>query len=308
MKNYPLIFVILILFTSTLNSTALDQTQVEYRIQIHDDGSATWTVTLIGRGLQVSPDSFYAFLRKVTLIVDAAQNQTGRIMKAENLRMSADISGSYIVVKYQFKWINFSEIKDSEIMVGDVFVVEDFFSNFYGDGLINIIYPEKYSARMVHPAPYQQNITARVIVWCGTKDFKKGEPKLILVQTSTLYKPWDVIAQNIVVISLAIFSITLPLSIYILKRKRKENEKILAEKCKYLGITALENDEGKIIELLKSEGGSMLQSTLAARCGFSRSKTSNLLALLEKKGIIKRYKKGRNKVVTLSEIDKGKRC
>jgi uncharacterized membrane protein len=63
----------------------------------------------------------------------------------------------------------------------------------------------------------------------------------------------------------------------------------------------LETEEGKILKLLKSSGGSMRQSDIVEQCRFSKAKTSQLLAALEKNGDITRYKNGRDKIVNLTE-------
>ncbi len=63
----------------------------------------------------------------------------------------------------------------------------------------------------------------------------------------------------------------------------------------------LETEEGKILKLLKSSSGSMHQSAIVEQCRFSKAKTSQLLTVLEKKGNITRYKKGRDKIVNLTE-------
>jgi len=67
----------------------------------------------------------------------------------------------------------------------------------------------------------------------------------------------------------------------------------------------LESEEDKVIKILKSSGGNMRQSAIAEQCRFSKAKTSQLLANLEKKGNIIRYKKGRDKIVNLTERVKG---
>ena len=61
----------------------------------------------------------------------------------------------------------------------------------------------------------------------------------------------------------------------------------------------MEDDEEKVVNLLKAAGGSLYQSAIADQCGFSRSKASKLLALMERKRKIRREKKGREKLVTL---------
>jgi uncharacterized membrane protein len=67
----------------------------------------------------------------------------------------------------------------------------------------------------------------------------------------------------------------------------------------------IESDEEKIIKIIRSSGGKVRQSTITEQCRFSKAKTSQLLAALEQKGIITRYKKGRDKIVTLNERVKG---
>lgn len=66
-------------------------------------------------------------------------------------------------------------------------------------------------------------------------------------------------------------------------------------------ITEMEDDEKKIINLLKSAGGQLYQSSIADRLKFSRAKTSKLLKTMEDKGKIRREQKGREKIVTLQE-------
>ncbi|MEM2912700.1 MAG: cohesin domain-containing protein [Candidatus Bathyarchaeia archaeon] len=66
-------------------------------------------------------------------------------------------------------------------------------------------------------------------------------------------------------------------------------------------ISELEDDEKKIVNLLKSAGGRLLQSSIAEQLKFSRAKTSKLLKIMEDKGKIRREQKGREKIVTLQE-------
>ena len=52
----------------------------------------------------------------------------------------------------------------------------------------------------------------------------------------------------------------------------------------------------------------MRQSDITRLCRFSKAKTSQLLAALEKKGDITRYKKGRDKIVNLTKTGKGEKA
>jgi uncharacterized membrane protein len=302
MNRDYLIFTIFLILILTQCKTVLGEYQVEYAIQIHNDDSATWIITLTGTDIQASLNTFYTFQEKVTSVMEAAENQTGRTMDVANPKMTVDVSGSYTVVKYQFDWINFSKIEDAKIIIGDVFGVENFFPNLYGDGTVYVTYPAQYSIETVSPTPHQQNASLQMLKWYGTKDFKRGEPSIILKEKSASPEPADIIKQNaLLIMSLAALSIGIPLSIYIIKHQRKKRGKPSIEKPEQPIIPQIESDEDKIIRLLKSVGGSVYQSAIAEQTRFSKAKTSNLLATLENKGIIKRYKKGRDKIVTLTK-------
>jgi uncharacterized membrane protein len=68
----------------------------------------------------------------------------------------------------------------------------------------------------------------------------------------------------------------------------------------------LERDEEKILKSLAANGGSQYQTQITELCRFSKAKTSQLLSVLEKKGMVTRYKKGRDKIVTLTEQGKSR--
>jgi uncharacterized membrane protein len=65
----------------------------------------------------------------------------------------------------------------------------------------------------------------------------------------------------------------------------------------------IEDDGEKVVKLLREAGGSLYQSTITKQLGFSKSKTSGLLKSMEKKGSVRRQKKGREKTVTLTDKD-----
>jgi uncharacterized membrane protein len=64
-------------------------------------------------------------------------------------------------------------------------------------------------------------------------------------------------------------------------------------------ITWKQDDTQRILAQLKKEGGQMLQSKITEQLEFSKAKTSKILGEMESKGVIKRYKRGRDKVVSI---------
>jgi len=71
------------------------------------------------------------------------------------------------------------------------------------------------------------------------------------------------------------------------------------------GLLGLVSDEEKAVKLIKSSGGSLHQSAITDQLGFSKAKTSQLLTVLEHKGVIRRFKRGRDKIVVLVQESKG---
>jgi uncharacterized membrane protein len=83
---------------------------------------------------------------------------------------------------------------------------------------------------------------------------------------------------------------------YLKKRKGKKRvAKVSLKKERF----QIKSDEDKVVELLQGVGGQIYQSMITKRLGFSKAKTSLLLKGMEKKGMIKRKKMGREVVVTL---------
>jgi uncharacterized membrane protein len=260
MKHY-LTFIILLILIFIECKTVSGEYQVEYNIQIQKDGTATWTITQTGTSIQASPITLYnTFNGKVTLIMEKAENKTSRAMEIANPKIDINVLGSYTVVKYQFDWINFSKIENTKIIVGDVFEVENFFQNLLGEGTVCITYPPQYKVESVSPPPHQQNESLQMLEWYGTKDFKTGEPSIILKE-KTASESADIIKQNaILIVSLAALSIAIPLTVYTITHQKKR--KISTEKQEQPIVPQMESDEDKIIRLLKSAGGSLYQSEI----------------------------------------------
>ncbi|MDI6904741.1 MAG: cohesin domain-containing protein [Candidatus Bathyarchaeia archaeon] len=95
-------------------------------------------------------------------------------------------------------------------------------------------------------------------------------------------------------------------SLWFFKFRKKEKREVVGAVPHVPTVTfEIEDDEEKVVTLLKSAGGRLYQSTIANQCRFSRSKTSKLLTSMESRGRIRREKRGREKVVTLIDEAEG---
>jgi uncharacterized membrane protein len=271
-----------------------------YNIQIKNDGSSAW-ILIQDVGINGSIDTWQQFQNKVMSLVEKAQNKTGREMSVEFESMSISRSGSYAIVEYSFNWINFSKTENTKIMIGDVFQVENFFHQLYGDGEVNMTYPSGYVIiEPVSPKPYDRDDTRQTLMWVGTADFT-NDTNIVLEKNALTPGLLDVLQQNAIIIVSLIAIVLGSLVAFSLFRYRQKREREAAAKPEILGLLEVESDEEKIVKLLRHSGGSLYQSTITDRFGFSKAKTSQVLSVLESKGIVRRDKKGRQKVVTLTD-------
>jgi len=298
--------IIVVFLTALLVPYALvyGQSHTEYTIRIASDGSAVWTVTQTGTGIQVSNDTIAEFQQKIALLLESAMNATNRDMVANTTSITITPSGSYVVVEYEFYWANFGKTEDAGITIGDVFQSSDFFLQLYGDGEVSVTYPSEYVVETALPVPYEQTAFPQTLRWLGTLNFNKGQPSIVLRKSSSTLMGF--LEQNVPFIIGGVITIGgLSAGLYVLRERKRKNE---AERKRQPGAFLLmENDEDKIVKMLRSSGGSMYQSAIASQCRFSKAKTSQLLASMENRGLISRYKKGRDKIVSVAEPSKRER-
>lgn len=297
MKHTSLILLctIVLLLLTLLVQDVNCQNYSEYSIHINDDGSSNWRITKFS-DIDTQVETWESFQQKVFELVDSAGNLTQRAMSVDqnSLQIDTVISGKSQTIQYSFTWQNFSIIQTNEILFGDVFEVNNFFSTLYGDASLQLTYPSTFSMKTVTPPPYEQNDQTQTLRWSRTQDLVNHETRIILSSNSSESQQYGIMTA----ISAASVSLFL-IGFYLFKRRSKKKPSTSTVKSEESLFVQSETD--KVLKILKSSGGSMLQSEITEQTRFSKAKTSQLLATLEKKGDITRYKKGRNKIVTLKE-------
>ena len=235
------------------------------------------------------------FSNETRFMVNRASSITNRSMDATNFNVSAymlqTITGARGIIEYEFFWTGFAFIDKGEIYVGDVFEV----------GLVllekdelNIRYPEGYSVADVEPDPDHIRNQDRMLIWTGSKVFATGTPAIRLtLETTSVFDDLRTYALVISLVALGASSFAFFYRFRI-QKKRKEELKHVP-----LAILEAESEEDKIIKLLQASGGYLRQSAIAEKLRLSKSKVSETLSNMEKKGSIRRQKKGREKIVIL---------
>ncbi len=285
-------------------------------IEVNSDGSATWIFTR-RYSLKTEDDVqiFQLYLSEfdakkeeylkifsgnMRAMVDRASNLTGRNMTAKDFEIDAGIlqtpTGSVGVIEYRCVWVGFALVEDPHIRIGDVF--EAGFFLFENDEL-TIRYPQKYEVVEVSPVPDVRLDYERMLTWYGPKSFGAEEPKVLLEKKAV--GVIEVLQAYWAPVGLA--SIGLGLGVFLFYRFNKKRKKDIEKEVPQF-LLKLESDEDKVVRLLKSMGGGAHQSTIGEKCGFSRSKTSQLLKNMENAGIVRREKRGREKLVILLQSEK----
>jgi len=277
------------------------QDYFQYNVQIRSDGSAVWTVTQFS-SVNASVDTWEGFQERIFNLVNTAANLTHREMgiDEESLQINSAISSESKITEYSFLWQNFSIIRGSELLFGDVFQVNNFFSQLYGDASLQLSCPPNFSIKTVSPAPYKGQDSPSMLRWPRTEDLVNSKSNIVLTsnpQSVNSSYGWQ---QYAIIIALSAVGVIVSLlGFYTFKRRRIDNKSSIAS------ASPIESEEDKIIKILRSSGGSMRQSAITEQCKFSKAKTSQLLTSLEKRGNITRYKNGRDKVVNLKRTGKG---
>ena len=303
MKSRKLLAILaVLLFLSAVNN-AQCQDYIQYQVQTNGDNSATWIVTQVS-DINATIDTWEGFQQKIFNLVDAAINATTREMtiEPESIQMETVISWETQAktTEYRFKWSNFSTTENDKLFFGDVFQVASFFSQLYGDGPLQITYPSNYTVVSVSPTPDNQDDGLHTIEWYRTQDFMSGKPRitLSLKPQNDSKVSWS---QSTLIAVVAAIAVAASLIGFYLVRQNKRKTKAGPPEATFARTTLTESDEEKIIKVIRYSGGALNQTAIAEQCRFSKAKTSQLLATLEQKGVVKRFKKGRDKIVTLTE-------
>jgi uncharacterized membrane protein len=278
------------------------QNYFTYTVQINSDGSALWKITNFS-AVTDPVDTWANFQNKVYNLLDSAANLTHREMNIDenSLQLNTTVTSASKTTEYSFLWQNFSKVEGNEIVFGDVFGERDFFRQLYGDAALQICYPQGFSVKTVAPQPSGQNNLEKTLDWARTQDLVESKTSIILTDSSGNQSSSSVNWQLYAVIAgVAALGVAVSLvGFFSFKKSRGDT----ALKTAPIAVEThhYETEEEKVIKILKTSGGSMRQSNITEKCHFSKAKTSQLLSALEKSGNITRYKKGRDKIVNLTE-------
>ncbi len=299
---YCAVLLMLLMLLPVYRANAQDY--LEYKIHINHDNSATWLITKVS-DVNAPIDTWESFQAKAYGIADEASAVTKRPMAIDpnSLQINTTISTSSKTTEYMFVWQNFSTTQNNEVIFGDVFAANGFFTKLYGESSLQINYPTSLALKSVTPEPNNQDQTDGTLRWYRTQDLENNPTEIVITTHNDVNE--NIGPQHPLVllgVSAGGIAVVLTASFLIIKRRRQTSQVNLTSEAPTIQA---ESEEDKILNLLKTAKGSMRQSDITDQCRFSKAKTSQLLTALEKRGVVTRYKSGRDKIVTLKDGSKG---
>jgi uncharacterized membrane protein len=313
-----LIFLIILVIPCLFIHSGLTQEELDesttYQISVNSEASAHWIIErrfILNNQQEVTIFQNYIsefetkketyledFANETQIIVDKANLISGRSMKPENFDVTVGLlettTAIYGVIKFEYDWIGFAKTEEDRLVVGDVF--EGGFYLYKDDTLI-VTYPSNFGLQAVSPLPDEERPNEQSLSWYGRRNFGGGEPTIILT-TKNLDN--DSFFQNniFLIIGIAASIIIVIFVAYWLYKHRKNKRQRFSKSAENKKFE-IKSDQDKVIELLEKTGGQIYQSMITKQLAFSKAKTSLLLTEMEKKGLVKRKKRGREVIVTL---------
>jgi uncharacterized membrane protein len=298
MNNRLIICLAIAILVALMASLQIVQCQeyYSYSVQVRSDGSAVWTITQFS-DINASTTSWGSYQQKIHNLITEASNATHRSMAVDDnsLEINTTLSAESKITAYTFIWLNCSDLQGDRLVFGDFFKTSNFFGQLFGDASIQLTYPQDYAPQSVYPPPYERQDSLNSMKWARTQDLSDGNVKIVLALFGQSSSGNDVSQSSVV--GLAVVGVAVPVGVlgfFVFRKRRSSNQ----QTAQIPMLSAIESDEQKILKLLKTSGGSMRQTEITERLGYSKAKTSQLLTELEGSGVLARYKNGRDKIVT----------
>ncbi len=310
-----------------------------FRITLHENGSATWTIEhyqplesvneterfrAYAETFEDNETALYRnFVADAEALTRTGTNKTGRQMDARNFRRSAGVEpgqerGS---VRMTFLWTNFSRVYDRRVVVSDVF--DDGF--YLGDGQ-RMVFEHETSMVFTAAEPDPDSLSSpdslagsQSVTYSGEQSFSDSRPYVELgppgVQGTAT--PNTTAAEAAAGESMWQFAILLAVialgAVAAAAWRSGAAGAVLGGDDGDAGTAtetatpepvveepALLDDDDRVIKLLEENGGRMKQVDIVETTEWSKSKVSMLLSDMEEDGDISKLRVGRENIISLA--------
>lgn len=285
-------------------SQSIERDSVLMRVDIQDDGSATWRIEYRTRlddsntaqafrdlqaDIDENPEAYSSsFFDGINSTVATAENSTGREMAAGNYSVHADVRHlprRYGVVVYKFTWRGFAVVDGETIEAGDALA-----GFFLGENeRLLLTWPASHEFETVEPGPDEHR--DRSVIWTGPMEFGPNEPRLVVADPAPIPQvPWLAIAL------LAGLVVTGAGAWWLRKRQSVFDGEPGDD------ATLLSNEE-RVIRVLEKQGGRAKQQEVVDALDWTEAKTSRVISTLREQGRVDSFRLGRENVLALADAD-----
>lgn len=297
-------FILLALMVLTLPVNAQEK-KVFYQISVEKNGSARFVVrdiiplasTQEVEAFRKVVDNFNesAYLQdfkiRMSNLISKASVHTGRTMSGDGYSVNIDLVeglSPYDAITYSFTWKNFANTENGSIVIGDVFEGGLY---LFRDDAFFITIPSGYRAETIIPQP--DEVSDGTLRWYGPRNFGNGEPTVVLTPVKIQDHGGEQAGKESGSSSSYILPVLLPfiavgIAVVAFRKLRASGEKSINDRPR--------TDEEIVLDILR-ERREILQSDIVRLTGFSKSKVSNIIALLKKRGVVEKVRMGRENMI-----------
>lgn len=307
---------------ATQEETSLEgYDDLEYRIELRENGSASWTVeyqyrldddndTVDWEALEADVQQDRAaylatFQERWAEAITEAEAETGREMQATDVTLETDESGAapeYGYVRFTFEWAAFAHVEMNRIEAGDALVGFELDERV----TLDVSWPEAYNDTAIEPEPDDRRETAAI--WDGEEtDFREDEPVIEVIETGgePVGDPADrdrLVPLSWLAIAVVAVAALIGVAGWLVGRNGREGSESS-------GPTAESSDpppellsnEERVLRLLEQRGGRIKQQEVVSELGWTEAKTSQVVGELREAGEIEVFRIGRENVLTVPD-------
>lgn len=322
---------------STVEQTEPDTDNTVTRIQLHENGTATWEIEIRTR-LDTDDEveaykDFQAefrdnkskrvdtFKSQIESIVTDAEATTDRNMSTVNFEASTSIQSlpkKWGVITYRFKWSHFAQTSENQVTMGDVFGGGYFLSS---SDSMTVVAPEGYKITDLSPGADTKD--PETVSWQGQRDFADSRPMVEATNQSAASPPAQPETDSNVTPVLLIAALVVLGGGYYWRRSTSndtsdaepaappanqntepgkdetDDETAVSEDTDDTETETLLSDDEKVLKSLRENDGRMKQAKIVEELDWSSSKASRVLQRMADEDQVRRLQIGRENLIDI---------
>lgn len=294
-------------------------------VDLHDDGTASWTVRYrldirtanetaafeeLRADIRENTTTYIASFRtRIRTTVAEAENATGREMRATNfsVRTRTESLSESGFVTYSFTWEGFATVDGETIHAGDA--VSGLFLD--ADTTLTMTWSADLERYSVEPDPTSSS--DHRVTWEGRRTFGLEEPRLVVGPPQGLgLVVWlPLLAVGVALVGAVVYFVRRrsdgAVTSGVSTAAESETGSEATDETEEAGETEPPSDllsnEEQVLQLLEERGGRAKQQEVVSGLDWTEAKTSQVVTDMREAGDIEVFRIGRENVIKLPDAD-----